>query len=201
MATPVDFAHMGPMAAVFGEGGLDPDSVLGDDGNVPAAVIQQGFRTLNPTADVTRYVTLWEKLWDDEYVAAYQAMTGWSQHHIPFPGAAFRQTVDMLIRGNGMIADRIWLGGDRVHLADVACPFLSVVAERDNIVPLAAAAPLIDLVGSDDRHELRLPAGHIGLVVGRTAKKTTVPTIIGFLESRSDHLPAGSGQPAGQGPK
>jgi polyhydroxyalkanoate synthase len=186
MATPVDFRHMGPLADIIDIGDLNPASVLDEAGNVPAAVIQQGFRTQNPTADVTRYVTLWERLWSDEYVAAYQAMTSWSQNHIPFPGAAFLQTVDMLLRANGMMTDRLSLGGDRVHLTDVTCPFLSVVAERDNIVPLPAASPLIGLVGSADKHELRLPAGHIGLVVGRTAARTTVPTIIDFLKRRSE---------------
>ena len=37
-----------------------------------------------------------------------------------------------------------------------------------------------------------LEAGHMGLVVGRTAAKTTVPTIIDFLRSRSEPVGAGS---------
>jgi polyhydroxyalkanoate synthase len=55
-------------------------------------------------------------------------------------------------------------------------------------VPEASAAPLIDLVGSSDKHELRLDAGHVGLLVGRTAAKTTIPTIIEFLTERSETL-------------
>ena len=47
---------------------------------------------------------------------------------------------------------------------------------------------MIDLVGSPDKHELALAAGHMGLVVGRTAAKTTVPTILDFLRRRSDEL-------------
>ena len=57
----------------------------------------------------------------------------------------------------------------------------------------SATAPLIDLVGSADKHELRLDAGHMGLVVGRTAAKTTVPTIIDFLRRRSDEVDAERG--------
>jgi len=186
MATPVDFRHMGPLGEVFASGGLGIDTVLDDNGNVPPRIILQGFRSLTPIAEVTRYVNLWDKLWSDEYVAAYQAMTGWSTDHIPFPGAAARETVDMLLRDNGMVTDRLTVGGDPVHLADVRVPLLTVLASRDHIVPEPAAAPLIDLVGSPDRHELRLNAGHIGLVVGRTAAKTTIPTIIDFLLTRSE---------------
>jgi polyhydroxyalkanoate synthase len=186
LATPVDFRHMGPMADLFQAGRLDVDQVVGDDGNVPPSVVVQGFKTLTPTAEVTRYVTLWERLWNDEYVAAYQAMTGWSDDHIPFPGAAARETVQMLVRDNAMVTDRLTVGGDPVHLSDITVPFLTVRADRDHIVPPDATAPLIDLVGSEDKHELRLNAGHMGLVVGRTAAKTTVPTIIDFLKKRSD---------------
>jgi polyhydroxyalkanoate synthase len=193
LATPVDFRHMGPLADVFRVGGLDVDSVLDGNGNVPPSVVVQGFRTLTPTAEVTRYVTLWERLWNDEYVASYQAMTGWSDDHVPFPGAAARQTAQMLVRENGMLTDRLSLAGDAVHLRDVRVPFLTVRANRDHIVPADASAALIDLVGSDDKHELRLDAGHMGLVVGRTAARTTVPTIIDFLKKRSDPVDAASG--------
>ncbi|RBY87244.1 alpha/beta hydrolase [Blastococcus sp. TBT05-19] len=192
LATPVDFRHMGPLADVFAVGRMEVDSVVDENGNVPPQVVVQGFRTLTPTAEVTRYVTLWERLWNDEYVASYQAMTGWSDDHVPFPGRAARQTVRMLVRDNGMVTDRLTVGGDPVHLSDIRVPFLTVRAERDHIVPTAASAPLIDLVGSPDKHELVLPAGHMGLVVGRTAAKTTVPTIIDFLRRRSDTVdPAG----------
>ena len=188
LATPVDFRHMGPLADLFRVGGLDVDAVLDADGNVPPRVVVQGFRSLTPTAEVTRYVTLWERLWNDEYVAGYQAMTGWADDHVPFPGAAAEETVRMLVRDNGMVTDRLTVGGDRVHLSDIRVPFLTVRAYRDHIVPPDATAPLIDLVGSPDKHELRLPAGHMGLVVGRTAARTTVPTIIDFLRRRSEPL-------------
>jgi len=190
LATPVDFRHMGPLSDIFRVGGMDVDTVVGEDGNVPPSVVVQGFRTLKPTAEVTRYVTLWERLWSDEYVASYQAMTGWSDDHVPFPGAAARQTVQMLVRDNGMLDDRLSLDGDPVHLADVRVPFLTVRANRDHIVPPDATSPLVDLVGSADKHELCLDAGHMGLVVGRTAARTTVPTIIDFLKTRSE--PVGS---------
>ena len=188
LATPVDFTEMGPLADIFRVGGLDVDDVLDDDGNVPPQVVVQGFRTLRPTAELSRYVTLWERLWSDEYVASYQAMTGWSDDHIPFPGAAARETVQMLVRDNGMVTDRLSVGGDPVHLSDIRVPFLTVRANKDHIVPPESSAPLIDLVGSADKHELRLDAGHMGLVVGRTAARTTVPTIIDFLRRRSDEV-------------
>ncbi len=185
MATPVDFTRVGPMTTIMSSG-LAVDSVLDADGNVPPGVMLQSFRTLTPTAEITTYVNLLEKLWSDDYVAAHQAMTTWGNDHVPFPGEVARQVADMLVRDNGMITDRLTLGGDRVHLADITTPFLAVLASRDHIIPQPAAEPVIDLVGSTDKHLLTLTGGHIGLVVGRSAAKTTIPTVIEFLQRQSE---------------
>ena len=183
LTTPADFQRLGQLGDLLG-GGLDIETLLDGDGNVPADVIQLGFRTLRPTGEITQYVDLWERLWSDEYVAAYQAMTGWATEQVPLPGGVARQIVEM-VRENPMITDQLVVGGDRVHLSDIAVPFLHVLANRDHIIPEASAGPLIGLVGSLDKHELRLDAGHVGLLVGKTAARTTLPTIIDFLTQRS----------------
>jgi polyhydroxyalkanoate synthase len=186
LATPADFQKMGPLVEVAGSDAVDLDAILDDNGNVPAGIIRQMFRSLTPTYEITQYVNLWERLWSDDYVATYQAMTRWSADHIPFPGAAARQTLDMLLRENAMVTDRLVVGGDRVSLSDITVPFLTVRASRDNIIEAPASEPLIDLVGSADKDELVLDAGHMGLIVGKTAHRTTIPTIIDFLKKRSE---------------
>jgi polyhydroxyalkanoate synthase len=189
MATPIDYTETGGLSGMFAEGRMEVDEALDADGNLPPNVILSGFRSLTPTAEVTRYVNLWDKLWSDEYVAAYQAMTGWGDDHVPLAGATARQLQTMLVRDNAFMTDRLVLAGERVRLADIRCPFLTVRAARDHIVPEAAAAPLLDLVGSPEKDELRLDAGHVGLLVGRTAAKTTIPKIIDFLRRRSVPVP------------
>jgi polyhydroxyalkanoate synthase len=184
LTTPVDFQQLGQLGDLFG-GGLDIETLLDGDGNVPADVIQLGFRTLRPTGEITQYVDLWERLWSDEYVAAYQAMTGWATEQVPLPGGVARQIVEM-VHENPMITDQLVVGGDRVHLSDITVPFLHVLANRDHIIPEASAGPLVGLVRSPDKHELRLDAGHVGLLVGKTAARTTLPTIIDFLTQRSE---------------
>lgn len=186
MATPVDLRRAGVLADLFGAGEQDLDAVLDDNGNVAPQIIRAAFRTIAPTAEITQYVDLWEKLWSDDYVAAHQAMTSWASDHISFPGRVARQTLGMLLNDNAIMTDRLIVGGDRISLSNIHVPFLTVLATRDTIVPEAAAAPLIDLVGSHDKDELRLDAGHVGLFVGKTAHRTTIPSIIKFLKKRSE---------------
>src|SRR4051812_9181413 len=190
MATPVDFSKWGLFTEMSAEGRMPLDAILDEDGNVPASAIRQSFRLLKPTGEVRQYATLLDNVWNDDYVTAYQAMTGWANDHVPFPGASARQTMEMLVRDNGFVSDRVRLDGDPVRLRDITVPMLTVIAERDHIVPEPVAAPLPDLVCSEDDEVLRLLARHIGLVVGRTAAKVTIPRIIEFLKARSEPLEA-----------
>ena len=186
MATPVDYTQMETITALIRDGRLDPDDVVEPTGNVPPDVIENGFKLLKPTAEITQYATLWENLWNDEFMEGYQAMGGWARDHIPFPGAAFAQTVEGLVRPNGLVEGTFELGGEKVDLKAITRPVLNIMAERDHIVPLAAAEPLLDLVGSKEKEELRLAAGHAGLVAGRKAAKVTLPGIAGWFKEHSD---------------
>jgi polyhydroxyalkanoate synthase len=187
-ATPVDNSVMGPMSTITAEGRIDPESLIGEDGNVPAEVIENSFKMLKPTAEVAGYVNLWDNMWNDQYLESYQAMNGWARDQIPFPGACFVENVKVLGRENRMTTGVIPVGGREVRLADITCPFLSVIGEKDHIVPMEGGKGLADLVGSEDRQELVVNAGHVGLFVGRTAHKASIPPMADWLEAHSDEL-------------
>jgi polyhydroxyalkanoate synthase subunit PhaC len=186
MATPVDFDHMGPFSALTQAGRVNPEDLLDQTGNVPPEAIRNSFRMLQPTADLTTYANLWQHLWNDDFVHAHQAMTQWSQDHIPFPGACMVQVVDLLARGNRLAAGQVPLGGRTVDLADITVPVLNIVGEKDHIVPPESNAGLTSLVGSAEAEDLRLPAGHVGLIVGRTAHKRNIPAMVEWLLAHSE---------------
>ena len=89
------------------------------------------------------------------------------------------------MRANGLVNGTFELGGETVDLKAITRPVLNIMAERDHIVPLAAAEPLLGLVGSHEKEELRLAAGHAGLVAGRKAAKVTLPGIAGWFKEHS----------------
>jgi polyhydroxyalkanoate synthase subunit PhaC len=185
MATPVDFDGLGLLGKMFREGRLNPDDVVDETGNVPPDVLRNGFRVLKPTADIAQYAILWEKLWDDRQMQGFQVMGQWTRDHIPFPGQAFRETVD-LMRDQALLEDRVQIDGRRVSMKDFSWPLLNVIAQKDHIVPCDAAAPVCELVGSARAETLELPAGHVGLVMGKAAATTTLPAIVGWLEQHSE---------------
>ena len=183
MATPVDPSGMGLFGRMMDR--MDPADLVDETGNVPPEVIRNAFRVLKPTADLTQYAVLWEKLWDDKQMEAFQVMGQWTRDHIPFPGKAFRETVEVM-RGGGLMSGTVQLGDRRVSLRDLTWPLLNVIAGKDHIVPSDAAEPVCSLVGSAEAETLELPAGHVGLVMGRAAATTTLPGIVGWLQ---DHTP------------
>ena len=187
MATPVDFTEMGMFGRMFDNERLKPDDLVDETGNVPPEIIRNAFRVLKPTAELTQYAVLWEKLWDDKQMEGFQVMGQWTRDHIPFPGRAFRETVELMQDGS-LMADRVRLGDRPVSLKDIHWPVLNVVAAKDHIVPSPAALPVCELVGSPEARTLELPAGHVGLVMGKAAATTTLPQIFAWLH---EHGPTG----------
>jgi polyhydroxyalkanoate synthase len=190
LAAPVDFAKQGAMVRPLRDGSVLVDVLIDDDGLVPAEVLR-GFQHIRkPTGDALHYAGIWEKLSSDEALEGHLAMAQWIRDHVPMPGAAFRQMADMFILGNSFVEGAPSIGGRVASLADVRVPILSVVAERDDVVPSAASRDLPALVGRDLVSESLIPAGHAGLVVGRAAAQHTLPRIIEWLRQHSDELEA-----------
>ena len=64
---------------------------------------------------------------------------------------------------------------------------LIAIAERDNVIPPAAAEPLTGLVGAAERREeLRLRGGHVTFGTGREAFKHTLPSLSRWIAAHSD---------------
>lgn len=183
LTTPGDLRVLGPMTDMLSR--ADLDDVLGADGMVPPSILQQGFRTLAPMGEVTSRVNLLERMWSDEFVSAHQAMTGWGSDHVALRGGVAGQLREF-VETNALVNDRVMLGGDRVRLADIRIPFLHVLGTRDHIIPVESAGAVVGLVGSEDRREMRFDAGHVGLLVGRSASQNTVPVLIDYMTTRSE---------------
>jgi polyhydroxyalkanoate synthase len=184
LATPADYTKMGLFGRLLAEGGIDPDAVIDKTGNVPPEVLARAFKLLRPTETVVNYVNLVDNLWNDEFVESYQAMGHWVKDHVPFPGAAFRQSVQ-LVREDALVRGAVTLGGREVRLGDIRAPYLNVMGANDHIVPPEAASPLTELVGGE-AEELRAPGGHVGCVVGRSAMRNTIPAIAQWAAARSE---------------
>jgi polyhydroxyalkanoate synthase len=188
LATPADYDKMGFMSQMFAAGRLDPEDVIDETGLVSSSRMDEGFQSLKPTDQLVQQVNLFQNLWNDEFVEGFLAMNTWARDQVPFPGAAFRQTVQILIRENALIKGVIPFGRGEVRLKDITVPYLNVFAEQDTIVPSSSSEPITRLVGSEDASELRLQSGHVGFVAGRQAAKVARPQIADWIRRHSDEI-------------
>jgi len=85
----------------------------------------------------------------------------------------FRYTRDTPAFGRG----RLQMGGRAVRLERIACPLLNVAASADAIAPRPTTRAILSLVSSQDRTELVIKGGHVGIVVGRVASRELWPRV------------------------
>ncbi|POM22806.1 Poly-beta-hydroxybutyrate polymerase [Actinomadura rubteroloni] len=79
-----------------------------------------------------------------------------------------------LLRGNAFARDGVEIAGRRVGLDDVRVPVLAVAGEADEVAPVASVRPLTRLLPRAPQVRFAVaPGGHLGVLTGRSARRTT----------------------------
>jgi poly(3-hydroxyalkanoate) synthetase len=79
------------------------------------------------------------------------------------------------------------VGRREIDFATTRATVLNAMAEKDTVVPKAAAEPAGSLVGRPDRrHQLLLPGGHVTFGTGRSAFRHSLPSLGGWIGAHSD---------------
>ncbi|MBX3203679.1 MAG: alpha/beta fold hydrolase [Labilithrix sp.] len=181
LAGPFDFSEAGRLGTMADARWFDPVAMTAA-GNLDAALLQSGFQALAPTDSVSRWVGLADAIHDPNARDAFAALETWVSDKITFPAAAFVTYIKELYQENRLIRGEHFVRGERVDLSRIACPVLSVVADRDTICPPKAAIALNDRVSSDVKRVLSVPGGHVSAVVGANAARDLYPKIRSWLE-------------------
>jgi polyhydroxyalkanoate synthase len=145
------------------KGHLDFDSLLETIGLVPAPFIEAGVRIITSPIYYSHYLSLLNRSYDKEYVEHWQRFNNWTKSHIPFPGAALKQVMDDMVKGNKLIHGSIQINGKRADLHNIYANLLVVSSKQDKLVPEELVYPVMDLVSSEDKTYISLEGGHIGI--------------------------------------
>jgi len=186
MAAPIDFSEKG----LFNEW-LDPkifnvNQIIEAYGNMPSSMIDFGSRLLKPIPNfVSTYTGAFDRLWDDRAIESWLSMQKWVNDGTDFPGAAFKQWVTEFYQQNKLSKGEFKLRGKPCLLSNIKANLFNIIAAQDHISLPSQSKVLMDLVSSTDKEEIILPAGHVGLVVGRSASKGLWPALDKWLAPRS----------------
>jgi polyhydroxyalkanoate synthase subunit PhaC len=166
---------------------FNPDRIVDAFGNVPGEMIDYGAKALKPVENfVGNYLKLWDNIDNPKVVEAWHAMNTWVRDNIPMAGAAYRQLITELYKENRLMEGRLVLRGERVDLAKIRANVLNVIAEADHITPPCQSEGVMDRISSTDKEVFRVQGGHIGIMAGSGAEKTTWPHIERWLAARSE---------------
>ena len=184
LAAPVSFSDDGPLAVWTQNPRFDVSAVVNGFGNVPWQLMQGAFHMLRPTLTLAKAVGVIDRAANDEFLDGFLALETWGNDNVSFPGECFRQYIEQLYRGDFLMKDAFFLSGIPAKLSAITCPVNCIVFEHDNIVPLESAAVLVERISSTDKTLLKLPGGHVGAVVSRSAQKNLWPAMSAWWAER-----------------
>lgn len=185
VGSPIAFSEVGlywHLARVFNRLVIHATDLLG---NLPPVITRTSFKMLSPVGWAFRYVELIDNLWDREWVMAFESIDQWVDGFIPYPGETFKRFFSEFIADDGLRRDRVKIGERPVKLKGVECPIMIFAGKHDKVAPLRSVTALSELVGSRDKHVIRVPLGHIGLVAGSAAQNQVWRPMLKWIKERS----------------
>lgn len=194
IAGPIDFSHSGKLGAMIDPRWFDA-AAMASAGNISALQMQSGFLALRPNHAFSKWVQSIDEVNDSSARAASAALEAWANDTIPFPAAAYVTYIQELYQQNRLIRGEHFVGGQRVDLARITCPHLSVIAEKDGVCPAESTTALGSFTSSDVKDVLSVPGGHVGAVTGPTAATELYPPLVAWLAQHATRPPAFSRPP------
>ncbi len=151
---------------------------------LPGMFTSTGFKLLSARKEAKALLDFVKNLHDRQALEKREAKRLFlgGEGFVAWPGPAFRKFVDEVIVGNRMASGGFVVDGHSVTLADLQCPILYFVGNRDemgrpgSVRGIRRAAPHVNQM-----YEVMLKAGHFGLVVGSTALTVTWPGVVAWM--------------------
>lgn len=181
LAAPIDFSDSGLFSVWLKGDYFNVDKMVDVLGNIPPELIDYGNKLLKPVSNFySAYTSLWENLHNEKFIDSWKYINHWVRDGVPFPGEAFRQWIKDFYQQNKLVRKEFRIRGQKLDLSQIRCPILNITADRDHIVR-PNQSKLLEKYVSVNCDFLSVPAGHVSLVIGRTAKNITWPKIQSWL--------------------
>ena len=164
---------------------LDVDTMVDSLGIIPADMLNAGFGSLKPSADISKYFGMIDMMQDEAKMTNFLRMEKWKNDCPDLAGEMFRKYIKDLWRDNKLIKGEFELGGKKVNLKNINMPFLNIYATEDNIIPNNSTKPIMEMIGSKDKELYAFPGGHIGVFVGNKSQKELAPKVAKWVTERS----------------
>jgi polyhydroxyalkanoate synthase len=178
IASPFDFTEVRMIAPIRAlaslTGGALTTTLYRMLGGAPAPLVSLGFRATAIDRYVTKPVMLAQHLHDRDWIAHSQAVDEYMANMLAYPGRTFGQLYHQFFRVNELAGGTLELGDHTIELSNIDVPVLSVGGSGDVLAPIDAVHHVGTLLpNSPDVRLETAPGGHLGVLTGRSAVRST----------------------------
>ncbi len=159
-------------------------------GGAPKPIVKRVFQLSSFDKMITKPLAIARHLDDREFLAQLEAVDRFTENMIAYPGRSFGQLYHRFVRDNSLADGRMLIGDRTVEIDALDKPLLVFAGSGDGIAPVPAVRALMPLVpnAKPARFEI-VPGGHLGLLTGRAARRTTWRTMDEFFDARAEDPP------------
>lgn len=156
-------------------------------GGAPSALVSRAFRLTGLDKEITKPIAILRNLDDRDFLAQIEAVDHFMDNMIAYPGRTFGQLYHRFFRSNELAEGTVTLRSRTIAVSDVKVPVLIVAGEGDGIAPAKSVERVVGLLENAQsvRYETA-PGGHLGVITGRAARRTTWTYLDEFL---TEHAP------------
>ena len=143
-------------------------------GGAPKPLVRRAFQLSSGTKLVTKPLAIMQHLDDSEWLAQIEAVDRFTANMIAYPGRTFGQLYHRMLKHNQLRAGKVDISGHQIDLAAIRVPVLVFAGNTDGIAPISAVKAVVPLLRNarEVRFEI-VPGGHLGMLTGRAARRTT----------------------------
>jgi putative long chain acyl-CoA synthase len=158
-------------------------SMLDAIGALPGQFSSIGFRVLSAGKEAKQLVDFVSNLHDRDALVRGESSRRFlhGEGFVAWPGPALRSFYEQFVVENRMSQGGFVIDGRTLTLADITCPILYFVGERDEFARAPAVHGIRAAAPNAAIFHAVLRTGHFGLVVGSLALKHTWPTVVEWL--------------------
>jgi polyhydroxyalkanoate synthase len=155
-------------------------------GGAPRRLVKYGYQLAAFDKYVTKPLAIMRNLDDRDFLAQIEAVDRFTANMAAYPGRTFGQLYHRFFRINELAGGKLTLADREIELAEVHVPVLSVAGSADVLAPKAAVHAIAGLLPNAPQVRLETaPGGHLGVLTGRSALRTTWEYLDDFLAEHS----------------
>src|SRR3954452_9254965 len=186
IASPFDFTRVRMIAPIRRlsslTGGALGTALYRMLGGAPPPLVSLCFRATAIDRYITKPVVVSQHLHDRDWIAHSQAVDEYMANMLAYPGRTFGQLYHQFFRVNELAGGTLDLGDHRIELSNIDVPVLSVGGTSDVLAPIDAVHHVGALLGNSPDVRLEAaPGGHLGVLTGRSAIRSTWVFLDEFL--------------------